>query len=244
MKNLDRPAVLNAKGQEKFVHAIFSAIACHYDWLNSLLSFNMDVFWRRYAVNKATVPIGGEVLDLCCGTGKLTLELAKAVGTGGNVTGVDFCANMLAIARENILKTRYADNVTFVEANVLELPFPDHSFDCCTVGFGLRNVADIPSALIEIYRVIKPGGRFVILELGKPSIPIFRSLYFFYFEKILPLLGQAFGKVKGAYQWLPESLRRFPDKQEVVRLLQQTGFKDVGQDNLTGGIVVVYLGVK
>lgn len=244
VKNLARPAVLNAKGKERFVHGIFSAIASQYDRLNSILSLSMDAFWRRYAVAKATVPTGGKVLDLCCGTGKLTLELAKVVGPKGSVIGVDFCANMLAIARKNILNTRYGDNVTLVEANVLKLPFTDNLFDCCTVGFGMRNVADIPSALSEINRVLKPGGRLVILELGKPSIPVFRTLYFFYFERILPVLGQAFVKVKGAYQWLPESLRLFPDKQEVVRLLQKNGFKDVGRDNLTGGIVVVYLGVK
>ncbi|MBU2702368.1 demethylmenaquinone methyltransferase/2-methoxy-6-polyprenyl-1 [Sporomusaceae bacterium BoRhaA] len=244
IKKIDRPSVLNAKEKEQFVHGIFSAIACRYDWLNSILSIKLDGFWRRYAVTKAKVPTGGKTLDLCCGTGKLTLELIKAVGAGGSVIGVDFCANMLQIARENISKTMYVDNVMFVEANVLELPFTDHSFDCCTIGFGMRNVADIPRVISEIYRVLKPGGRLVILELGKPSMPVFRSLYFFYFERILPVLGQAFAKVKGAYQWLPESLRFFPDQQEVVRMLQESGFKDVGRDNLTGGIVAVYFGVK
>ena len=162
IRNLDKPVVLNAKEKEQFVHEIFSAIACRYDWLNSILSLKLDFFWRRYAVAKATVPADGKALDLCCGTGKLTLELVKAVGVGGSVIGVDFCANMLQIARANISKTGYVDNVTFVEANALELPFADNFFDCCTVGFGMRNVADIPRAVSEIHRVLKTGGRLVI----------------------------------------------------------------------------------
>jgi ubiquinone/menaquinone biosynthesis methyltransferases len=237
---LDRPATLDAASQEQFVHKIFSAIACRYDRLNSILCFNSDVGWRRYAVAKACVSPGDKALDLCCGTGKLTLELAKAVGDSGRVVGVDFCGDMLQIACKNILPTRYGRQVAFIEANVLQLPFADDSFDCCTIGFGLRNVADVPGALHEFSRVLKPGGRLVILELGNPEIPVFKNLYWFYFGKVLPLIGQSFAGVKGAYQWLPESLRRFPQPREVVALLKRIGFKAVGCDRLTGGIVAVY----
>lgn len=244
MKHLDKPKLIEAKSQEQFVHGIFSSIAAHYDWLNSLLSFNFDVYWRHYAIKQTKVPAGGRALDLCCGTGKLTLGLAKEVNPGGSVTGVDFCGDMLEIARKNIAKTEYAGQIALVEANVLALPFDDNFFDCCTIGFGLRNVADIPGALAEFYRVLKPGGRLVILELGKPTLPGFKSLYWFYFQKVLPLLGQTFAKVKGAYQWLPESLSRFPEREKLVELLNSSGFQDVGCQSLTCGITDVYFGEK
>lgn len=238
------PVAMDGPGKEAFVRGVFTAIARRYDMLNSILSFNRDKYWRRFAVARTGLQPGDRALDVCCGTGMLTLELARTVGPGGAVTGIDFCPEMLARARENIARAACGGAITLVEGNALNLPFDDDAFDCVTVGFALRNVADIPRALAEMRRVVRPGGRVVSLELAKPGAPVFKQLYYLYFEHLLPWLGSLGVGRSGPYQWLPESLRRYPHQRVVRDMFLQAGLKDAVYYELTGGIVAVHVGTK
>ncbi|EAX48363.1 ubiquinone/menaquinone biosynthesis methyltransferases [Thermosinus carboxydivorans Nor1] len=235
---------LAGKEKEAFVHSVFSTIAHRYDLLNTALSFNQDKRWRRFAAAKTGLAPGGAALDVCCGTGMLALELAKLAGPAGRVVGLDFCENMLAQARENIGKTPYAATIELVQGNAMDLPFADNAFDCATIGFALRNVPDIERTVAEMRRVVRPGGTVVSLELAKPSAPVFKHLYYFYFEQVLPLLGKLGVGIDGPYRWLPESLRLFPHQREICALFARIGLKEACYYELTGGIVAVHVGIK
>lgn len=232
------------KDKEEYVHAVFSAIAHRYDFLNTTLSFNQDKYWRRFAVQCAGLRPGGKGLDVCCGTGMLTLQLAKAAGLNGRVVGLDFCADMLAVAETHINKSPFRDVMQLVEGNAVSLPFPDNTFDCATIGFALRNVPDIKKTIDEMRRVIKPGGKVVSLELAKPGLPVFKQLYSFYFNGLVPLLGRLGVGVNGPYNWLPESLKRFPHQSEVRDIFAAAGLNGACYHELTGGIVAVHVGEK
>ncbi len=230
--------------KEQFVHELFATIAHRYDLLNSLLSFNRDRYWRRLAVERTGLAAGQKGLDVCCGTGLMTVEQARRVSPGGKVVGLDFCRSMLTVAVGNIAKTPYGPVIELVEGNAMALPFAEDSFDCATIGFALRNVPDIKAVLAELRRVVRPGGRVVSLELAKPSVPVFKQLYYLYFEQILPLLGRVGIGADGPYRWLPESLRRLPHQAEICRLFGEVGLRDAAYEELTGGIVAVHTGVK
>lgn len=230
--------------KERFVHAVFSSIAHRYDLLNTVLSFNQDKFWRKFTVDHSGLMPGGKGLDVCCGTGMLTLELAKAVGLSGHVVGLDFCENMLAKADENIKRTPYRENIDLVKGNAMDLPFPDNMFDCATIGFALRNVPDIRKTIDEMRRVVKPGGKVLSLELAKPSAPVFKQIYYFYFNYMVPLLGRIGAGVNGPYSWLPNSLKVFPHQSEIRDIFTEVGLADAHYYELTGGIVAVHVGIK
>lgn len=230
--------------KEKYVHNVFAAIARRYDLMNTLLSFNRDKYWRRFAVAQTGLTVGGRALDVCCGTGLLAVELARATGPDGRVVGIDFCRAMLDVANGNIARTPYAGVIDLLEANAMALPFADDSFDTATIGFAMRNVPDIAAVLAEMRRVVRPGGTVVSLELAKPGAPGFKQLYYLYFEHILPLLGKAGVGVDGPYRWLPESLRRFPHQAEIRDLFSAVGLRGAVYHELTGGIVAVHVGRK
>ncbi|MCX7781551.1 MAG: demethylmenaquinone methyltransferase [Negativicutes bacterium] len=232
------------KDKEQFVHQVFSAIAHRYDRLNTLLSFNRDKYWRAKTVEITKITAGANVLDVCCGTGMLTLELAKAAGPSGHVTGLDFCQNMLDQAVVNIAKTPYRQNITLIQGNAMNLPFDDNCFDCATIAFALRNVPNILQVICEMQRVVKPGGRVVSLELAKPSMPGFKQLYYFYFEQLLPWLGRAGVGIDGPYRWLPESLRCYPHQEKIKEIFADAGLAHVEYIELTGGIVAIHFGIK
>lgn len=232
------------RNKEEYVHAIFSSIAPRYDLLNTALSFNRDKYWRKFAVEHTGLRPGGKALDVCCGTGMLTLELAKAAGIGGHVVGLDFCEEMLAKAVLNIKNTSYEGVIELVQGNAVHLPFPANTFDCATIGFALRNVPDIKKTIIEMRRVVKPGGKVVSLELAKPDLPVFKQLYYFYFNCIVPVLGRLGAGLNGAYSWLPESLKLFPHQSELREIFSSTGLTGVRYYELTGGIVAVHVGQK
>lgn len=232
------------QNKEEYVHAVFSSIAHRYDFLNTALSFNRDKYWRKFTVEHAGLPPGGAGLDVCCGTGMLTFQLAKAAGPTGQVTGVDFCADMLVKAKENIEKTPYQENITLIEGNACNLPFPDNVFDCATIGFALRNVPDIRKTIAEMRRVVKPGAKVVSLELAKPSWPLFKQLYYLYFNCLVPILGRLGVGVSGPYNWLPESLKDFPHQSEIKDIFTEVGLTDACYYELTGGIVAVHVGEK
>ena len=230
--------------KEQFVHHVFSAIAHRYDLLNSLLSFNQDKYWRRKAVEQTGINCGGSALDVCCGTGMLTIALAKTTGESGKVVGLDFCEKMLDQAASNIKNAKNNKAIRIIQGNAMALPFDDNTFDCATIAFALRNVPDIQQVITEMQRVVKPGGKVVSLELAKPSFPVFKQIYYLYFEQFLPLLGRIGVGIDGPYQWLPESLKNYPHQSKVCEIFKATGLTDCGYTELTGGIVAIHYGIK
>lgn len=221
---------------------MFANISARYDFLNHLLSGNMDKRWRHKVARQLRSARGhsGRILDVACGTGDLALTLFEA--TGARVIGTDFCRPMLEIARGKASRGQSA--VPFVEGDALQLPFPDDSFDGVTIAFGLRNLASVPGGLKELLRVAKPGGMVVVLEFSKPKVPGFRALFQFYFHRVLPLLGGALSGSKSAYEYLPDSVTRFPDQEQLALLMRNLGFADVKYLNLTGGIAAIHSGNK
>jgi len=232
------------KNKEQYVHAIFSSIAHRYDFLNTTLSLNRDKYWRRFTVSKTGLGEKGSALDVCCGTGMLTMELAKAAGPGGKITGLDFCENMLEKAQKNIANSPFTNNIELVQGNAIDLPFRDNSFDCATIGFALRNVPDVEKTICEMKRVVKPGGRVVSLELSKPSVPVFKQIYYFYFNRLVPLLGKMGIGQDGPYSYLPNSVMIFPHQREIRDLFARLGLLNAAYFELTGGIATVHVGTK
>jgi demethylmenaquinone methyltransferase/2-methoxy-6-polyprenyl-1,4-benzoquinol methylase len=187
---------------------------------------------------------GDSAIDVCCGTGDWTIALARASGSG-EIVGLDFSANMLAVAQEKTDKAGLAHQVKLVRGNAMELPFPDNTFDHATIGFALRNVPDLVHVLKEMKRVVKPGGQVVSLELSKPTWPPFRAVYYLYFHRILPWLGKILADRYEQYRWLPESLVHFPEYQELARIMKEdVGLADVRVYPLTGGICALHVGKK
>lgn len=230
------------RDKEEYVHSVFSSIAHRYDLLNTTLSFNRDKYWRKFAVGHSGLKAGDRGLDVCCGTGMLALEQARVVGLQGSVVGLDFCDNMLVRALENIERTDYRGVIKLIKGNAMDLPFPDKTFDCATIGFALRNVPDIRKTIDEMRRVVKPGGKVVSLELAKPSAPVFKQLYYLYFNHMVPLLGRMGAGRQGPYNWLSESLKIFPHQSEIRDIFSEIGLADACYYELTGGIVAVHVG--
>ncbi|MDK2984619.1 MAG: demethylmenaquinone methyltransferase / 2-methoxy-6-polyprenyl,4-benzoquinol methylase [Clostridia bacterium] len=231
------------KTKSEYVHWIFSTIAPKYDILNTLLSFNRDKYWRIQAVKAANVVPGNAVLDVCCGTGKFAFESLNSVKPQGKVVGLDFCENMLEIAKKSTPEED-KDSIEWVQGDASELPFQDNTFDAATIGFALRNVPDIKQTLKEMRRVVKPGGRVVSLELAKPSAPIFKQAYYFYFNILVPILGTLGIGKEGPYSYLPNSLKVFPHQEKIKAIFQEIGLKDAYYTELTGGIVAIHVGTK
>jgi demethylmenaquinone methyltransferase / 2-methoxy-6-polyprenyl-1,4-benzoquinol methylase len=229
--------------KERYVHSLFASIARRYDLLNTVLSAGLDRYWRRRTVELMSIHPGDSVLDVACGTGKLLLEEARIVGLSGKVTGADFCPPMLDIARHNIAHTPYADSITLVNANALALPFPPASFAAASIGFALRNVPDIPATIAEMARVVRPGGRVVALEIAKPTLPIFRELFFLHFNHIVPLIGSLVSGSDEAYRWLPASLGPLPSPEAIRGIFTEVGLRDAHFVKLSGGIVTAHVGI-
>lgn len=230
------------EGKEQYVHNMFSRIAARYDLLNRVLSFRQDVRWRRCAAEVANVRPGQRVLDVATGTGDLAFELARRVGPSGQVVGVDFVDAMLQIARSKAARRPEGAWCVFEQANALSLPYADGTFHAATIAFALRNVADVHKCLSEMRRVVVPGGRVVCLELSKPVWPVFRQVYWFYFHRIVPVIGRVTQGVDGPYRYLPESVARFPDQDGLAEIMRGAGLRDVAYRNLSGGIAAVHYG--
>jgi demethylmenaquinone methyltransferase/2-methoxy-6-polyprenyl-1,4-benzoquinol methylase len=230
-------------GHAKAVKEMFSGIAGRYDSLNHLLSLNIDKNWRRRVRRElADVLERPEafVLDVACGTGDLSVELQQ--NASATVVGTDFCRPMLAVAAA---KTNgMAQRIPLIEADGMNLPSASESFDAVTIAFGLRNFANWSNGLVELHRVLKPGGRLLILEFSAPVLPGFRQLFRFYFSYILPRIGGMVSGSRGAYEYLPDSVSRFPDQRGLAELMRKVGFSDVTYRNLTGGIAAIHVGVK
>lgn len=221
------------------VREMFSGIAGRYDLLNHVLSANIDKRWRR-KVRVALGPVledeNAVVLDVACGTGDLAIELQR--DSKARVIGTDFCRPMLAIAHEK------SNLIPFVEGDAMNLSFADESFDAVTIAFGLRNLSNVKDGLAELHRVLKPGSKLAILEFSSPVIPGFRGLFRFYFSRILPRIGGIVSGSRGAYEYLPDSVSKFPDQKCLAEMMRETGFGDVEYTNLTGGIAAIHIGTK
>jgi demethylmenaquinone methyltransferase / 2-methoxy-6-polyprenyl-1,4-benzoquinol methylase len=228
--------------KERYVRGMFSQIARSYDMLNTTLSLGLDRYWRRRTVELMNLELGDSVLDVACGTGMLLLEEARVVGTSGSITGADFCPPMLDIASHNIAPTPYADSISLVNANALALPFPSAAFAAASIGFALRNVSDIPATIAEMARVVRPGGRVVSLEIAKPTVPIFRELFFLHFNHVVPIIGRLLSGSGEAYRWLPASLAPLPSPEAIRQIFTNIGLKDAHFVKLSGGMVTVHVG--
>jgi len=229
--------------QAQRVREMFATIATRYDLLNHLLSGNIDRRWRRLVVERvvANLPVGNaRVLDVACGTGDLSLALVA--GTQAQVVGLDFCRPMLDIAAAKSSQRRLA--IPFVEGDALRLPFPDQSFDAASIAFGLRNLASVEGGLRELLRILRPGGTLAVLEFSKPQTPILRTFFRVYFTNLLPLFGGLISGSKSAYEYLPNSVSRFPDQTSLAAMMEEIGFTEVTFQNLTGGIAALHLGKR
>ncbi|MBK9215834.1 MAG: bifunctional demethylmenaquinone methyltransferase/2-methoxy-6-polyprenyl-1,4-benzoquinol methylase UbiE [Chloracidobacterium sp.] len=239
------PAELSAKEAEhsREVKAMFSGIAGRYDLLNHVLSLNIDKSWRRRVKRELKDILGNAdavVLDVACGTGDLSVELQRE--SKATVIGTDFCRPMLAVART---KNGAANlSIDYVEADAMELAFADDTFDAVTIAFGLRNLPNFENGLVELRRVLKPGGRLVILECSHPRLPVFRQAYEFYFSTLLPRIGGLVSGSQSAYRYLPQSVSKFPDQRSLAQLMEKAGFTEVSYQNLTGGIAALHSGAK
>lgn len=222
---------------------MFAAIAGKYDLLNTLLSFGRDQAWRRFAVSRAALRPGGLAVDVAAGTAELTRQLARRNG-GGYVVGVDFSPEMLAVGRAKLLASKDGKNVELVLGDGYHLPFSDATFDCATIAFALRNVADLPGLFREMGRVVKPGGRVVSLELTRPPSRLVRTVYYLYLLRIAPFVGGLISGQRGAYKYLPESIVRFPPPEKVKEIMEGAGLCQVTIHCLTLGAAVVHVGVK
>ncbi|MFN2454533.1 MAG: bifunctional demethylmenaquinone methyltransferase/2-methoxy-6-polyprenyl-1,4-benzoquinol methylase UbiE [Pyrinomonadaceae bacterium] len=227
------------------VREMFAGIAGRYDLLNHLLSGNTDRRWRRL-VAKRLQPVltasDAPVLDVACGTGDLAIALANADGTQAQIIGTDFCRPMLEIAaRKTVSGTK---RIPFIEADALALPFADESFAAVTIAFGLRNLSSVAGGLSELRRVLKPGGQALILEFSSPVVPGFRSLFQFYFNRVLPMIGGLVSGSRGAYEYLPDSVSRFPDQKKLLLMMREAGFEQLEYENLTGGIAAIHMGKR
>lgn len=222
---------------------MFAGIAPRYDALNHLLSANRDRGWRRATVEESGARPGDAVLDACTGTGDLALEFARALGGRGRVVGTDFCEPMVRLGRRKAAEEGLP--AALGVADTLRLPFRDGAFAVASVGFGIRNVADLGAGVRELVRVVRPGGRVVILEFTRPSNPLFRLIYYVYFLLLLPLLGNLVsGSRLNAYGYLPRSVLSFPDRDRLSRLMGEAGLRDVRVRDLSMGIVTVHAGTR
>lgn len=232
------------KNKSAYVKDTFNAIAGQYDLMNTLMSLGMDKRWRRLAVETVGAGIGADVLDVCCGTGQLALTLAEAVGAEGKVTGLDFSEKMLEKAKQSWIAAGAPIQLAFIQGDAMNLPFPDNFFDGATVGWGLRNLPDLRQGIREMCRVIKPGGKIVSLDMAKPSMPVFKQVYWLYFEKLVPLMGKIWAGKGSAYRYLYDSAREFPSQQELARIFAECGLVETGYHNLAGGVVALVSGKK
>ncbi len=234
--------------QAQRIKNLFSAIARYYDFLNALLSLKRDKIWRRETVKASDVEPTNKVLDVCTGTGELALAYSDKIGAEGFVIGSDFCFEMLVIGDQKLQQPVGAVSnrtTNFLAADTLILPFLDNTFDVVSVGFGIRNVSDLEMGIREMTRVVAPGGRVAILEFTQPTNPLFRGLYYFYFTKILPFVGNLISRSKDdAYGYLPRSVMKFPNCDALKAEMEQCGLTDVQFHRKTFGIVAIHVGKK
>jgi demethylmenaquinone methyltransferase / 2-methoxy-6-polyprenyl-1,4-benzoquinol methylase len=222
------------------VHNLFTRIAPRYDLINDLQSFGLHRYWKRRVIRLAQVRRGERVLDVCCGTGDLTLHLAQL---GAHAMGADFTAGMLEVAKHRVRKLE-GGSLSWMQADALSLPFADGSFDVVTVAYGLRNLSDVNSGLSEMKRVAKPGGRILVLDFGKPDNAAWRNLYFAYLGLFVPMLGRVFCGSTSAYAYILESLKNYPAQNGVAARMRDLDLTNLKILNFLGGVMSINYGEK
>jgi demethylmenaquinone methyltransferase / 2-methoxy-6-polyprenyl-1,4-benzoquinol methylase len=232
---------LSDKGEK--IQQMFGGIAPRYDFLNRLLSFGIDRRWRTKAVRLLKYRDGSRILDVATGTGDVALEIALRTPASVKIIGADFCKEMVDLGAVKVAASPYSDRIDLRVAPCEDLPFANDTFDSITIAFGIRNVVDRKLGLAEMWRVLRPGGRMIILEFSTPRSMLFRQLYYFYFRRLLPVVGGLFSRYN-AYKYLPDSVLEFPSQEEFSRMLTETGFRNIHLHELTFGIATIYVGEK
>ena len=233
-----------AAEKAQHVRAVFDSVADKYDLMNDLMSAGVHRLWKRYTLSQTGLRPGQMALDVAGGTGDIAAGMAKQVGASGLVVLSDINAAMLEVGRNRLLDRGLMHNVRFSLANAECLPFEDESFDCVTIAFGLRNVTDKPAALASMRRVLRPGGRLLVLEFSKPVVPGLKPVYDVYSFSVLPWLGKRIAGDSDSYQYLAESIRRFPDQETLCNMMREAGLEDCRYHNLSGGIVALHKGFR
>ena len=223
---------------------VFHSVAARYDLMNDLMSGGIHRIWKRFTIEVSGVRVGHSVLDIAGGTGDLAARFVDIVGPSGRVVLADINDSMLQVGRDKLLDTGRLGNIEFVQADGQCLPFPDDSFDCITIAFGLRNVTDKDAALRDMHRVLKPGGRLLVLEFSKPQNELLGRAYDAYSFNVLPLMGRLVANDSESYQYLAESIRVHPDQETLKEMMEDAGFGRCEYHNMTGGIVALHKGVK
>ena len=226
------------------VEGIFNSVADRYDLMNDLMSIGIHRIWKRFTIELSAVREGNSVLDIAGGTGDLAIKFSDIVGSNGTVVLADINESMLKVGRDKLLDKRWRPNINFVQTDAEKLPFPDATFECITIAFGLRNVTDKSAALKSMYRALKPGGRLLILEFSKPTNEVLAKAYDAYSFHILPLMGKIVTNDSDSYKYLAESIRMHPDQEALQALVEDAGFSDCDYYNMTGGIVAIHRGIK
>lgn len=228
----------------EWVMSHFNTIARKYDLMNTLLSFGIHHIWKRVAVRMLALKAGDRVIDVCGGTGDLSVLAAQSVGSTGRVVLYDMNRKMMEMGRPKVNRSLWKETITYVQGDAERISFSDQRFDVALVGFGIRNLTHMEEGFREIYRILKPGGRLMCLEFSRPTAPFFRWLYDVYSFYLMPTLGWLIVGSKQAYTYLPESIRLFPLPGELSAILENTGFSRVTYRKLTNGIAVIYLGMR
>lgn len=237
----ERPSRLTGSKKKRYVRSMFDNIAHRYDFLNHLLSGGIDWYWRKRTVDILQPQSYETVLDVATGTGDLAFSLRTH--SRAKIYGLDFSMNMLRLNKEK-QSDREEQQHELIGADIEKLPFLDNSFEVITIAYGIRNVGNMEAALVELYRVLKPGGRIGVLEFSQPENTLFKRMYYFYFKHIMPAIGYVFSGNRAAYNYLQESVSRFPSRADFSRTLEFVGFQKVQSYTMTMGISVLYLGFK
>jgi demethylmenaquinone methyltransferase/2-methoxy-6-polyprenyl-1,4-benzoquinol methylase len=235
---------VNVEEKADKVAEVFHSVAAKYDLMNDLMSGGVHRLWKRITIEMSGVRRGDKVLDIAGGTGDLTAKFSRIVGSEGTVVLADINDSMLKVGRDRLMDRGVVNNVRFSQADAQYLPFPDNTFDVITIAFGLRNVTDKDLALRSMLRVLKPGGRLLVLEFSKPANPLLSKVYDTYSFSILPKLGKLFADDSDSYQYLAESIRMHPDQQTLQNMMDDAGFANTDFHNMTGGVVALHRGVK
>jgi len=235
---------VDVKEKATKVAQVFHSVAAKYDVMNDLMSFGVHRLWKRFAIDCSGVRPGQKVLDLAGGTGDLTAKFSRIVGKEGQVILADINDSMLKVGRDKLRDLGVVSNVQYVQANAQALPFPENTFDLITIAFGLRNVTDKDEALRSMYRVLKPGGRLLVLEFSKPSNELLSKAYDMYSFNLLPTMGKMIANDSESYKYLAESIRMHPDQETLKGMMDTAGFEQTQYYNLTGGIVALHRGYK
>ena len=235
---------VNVEEKAGKVAEVFHSVAGKYDLMNDLMSAGVHRLWKRMTIEMSGVRRGNSVLDIAGGTGDLTAKFSRIVGPEGTVVLADINSSMLQVGRDRLMDRGVVNNVIFSQADAQYLPFPDNTFDVIAIAFGLRNVTDKDMALRSMLRVLKPGGRLLVLEFSKPANPVLSKVYDTYSFSILPKLGKLFASDADSYQYLAESIRMHPDQETLQGMMDNAGFANTDFHNMTGGVVALHRGVK